>query len=247
MNPTSGTAFATITAHNKINARTMKKLKHTLIAIIALAAVKTAGAQGKALHNQQVTLHHYMFSLDSDLLGYNPACEDPMDLDWIGANPVEEMLRHTAYDGIHAAVTEATGAEIMPVEALEGKVMYDIYGYPMGGKKKAARRGNTPYYMKLIVNVTARDIITDEFCVDGVTYQRRRIRPHVSVAATFYNDQARPVFKVKGRAKSRDWIFQEQAGLVGIVAVNAYHGVDHEEPLVTVLDAAIEDLKRQLR
>lgn len=79
-------------------------------------------------------------------------------------------------------------------------------GYPAGNKKRIAKVGNTPYYMKLDAQMTARDMITDNLTVNDLDYKRKKIKAHVVINATFFDDRGKQVLKTKGMSKSDEWL-----------------------------------------
>lgn len=226
----------------------MKKRRLIFLTLMAMSFFSTASAQNSKFNNQEATLHNFMFVLTDEFQLHleDLARENLSDHIEIGKDPVAELFMHESYNRIEAAIEAKTGLEILPKETLEGKVAYDIYDYPAGNKKKAAKRGNTPFYLKLYIQMSARDIIDNEVAVSKTDYKKRKIKPHVLIKATLFDKDAKEVFKSTGKAKGDRWIVLDRTSLWGFITFDGQTVVDEQETLLSVLDEAIEDLKKNL-
>ena len=225
----------------------MNKFRYIFSAFVFLAFTSSLKAQKSALDGKQATLHNYSFAItDEYQMFLDLMTDEDRDLIIGEEDPVERLFTDKSYERIKAAIEDKTGLGILPKETLEGKVVYDIYGYPAGGSKKAAKRGNTPYYLKLNVQMTARDIIDEELGVNDVDFQKRRIKPFVFIKATFFDERGKKLFQSEGKAKGDRWIKLDQTALFGLIALEGQNIVDEQETLLSVLDEAIADLLTKL-
>ncbi|GEM_PF-4555528 len=226
----------------------MNKLRSLFILLIIAGIANTASAQKSSLDGKEATLHNFMFALTDEFQLYleDLARENMQDEISTEKDPVAELFMHKSYNRIEAAIEEKTGLNILPKETLEGKVLYDIYGYPFGSKKKAAKKGSTPYYLKLNVQMSARDMIDEEVGVNSRSYEKRKIKAHVAIKATFYDEKGKVFFKSEGKAKGDRWIVLDRVSLFGFIAIDGQTVVDEQATLLSVLDEAIADLKTKL-
>lgn len=215
------------------------------MALVSLA--DTSFAQKNNEDSEKVTLHNYMFAITDEFQLYlEDLAEDNVEPVSGEKDPVAELFMHKSYEQIEAAIEAKTDLDILPKETLEGKVLYDIYGYPFATKKKAVKKGNTPYYMKLYVQMSARDMIDEEIDVNDNSYKKRKIKAHVIIKATVFDDKCKVVSKIKGTAKGDRWIVLDRASLFGFIYIEGQTVVDEQSTLLSVLDEAIEDLKTKL-
>lgn len=226
----------------------MNKLRFILLILATTSLINTSIAQKSALDGKEVTLHNFAFALTDEfqLSLEDLIKENGFDAITADKDPVAELFMHKSYDRIEAAIEAKTGVDILPKATLEGKVTYDIYGYPFGNKKKAAKKGSTPYYLKLRIQMSARDMIDDEVGVNKSSYEKRKIKAHVSIKATFYDEKGKEFFKSEGKAKGDRWIVLDQVSLFGFISIDGQTVVDEQATLLSVLDEAIEDLKTKL-
>ena len=222
----------------------MKSFKTAFFAFLLTSFSLFASAQTGALKGKKATLHNYMFAIDEsfqmnleDLLEEDPVTHLP------DYNEVEALFKGKTYERIEAAIESHTGLEILPVDALQGKVLYDVYDFPAGSRKKAAKAGDTPYYLKLNVQMMPRDVAQDELEVNSTSMEKRRIKPIITIKATMANKKGKSLYTVTGKAKGDRWITLEQVSLWGFIHIEGQDIIDEENTLMSVLDEAIEDLK----
>lgn len=229
----------------KYQLQAMNKLPYILLVLISISLVKLSIAQKRAFHGKEITLHNFMFAITDEFQPYREYLEENNSSDAFSAekDPVAELFMHKSYERIKAAIEQKTGLKILPVETLKGKVAYDIYDYPFGGKKKAAKKGNTPYYLKLNIQMSARDMINEEVGINSSSFEKRKIKAHVAIKATIYNNFGKEFYVAKGKAKGDRWIVLDQMSLAGFIFIEGKNVVDEQATLLSVLDEAIEDLK----
>ncbi len=90
-------------------------------------------------------------------------------------------------------------------------------------------------------------MIDEEVSVNSGTYEKRKIKAHIAIKATFYDNQGKSYFVADGKAKGDRWIVLDQISLFGFVSLEGQTVVDEQATLLSVLDEAIEDLKTNLR
>lgn len=228
----------------------MRISRLSLIILITVSLINTSRAQKSALDGKKATLHNYMFALADEFQLHlkNLSPEEFQDVTMSGdADPIQELFMRKSYETIEATIEQKTGLDILPKETLEGKVMYDIYGYPSGSRKKAAKRGNTPYYLKLNVQMTPRDMVDEELGVNSTSFEERRIKAFVFIKAIFYDEKGKKLFESIGRAKGDKWIALDQVSLFnGFVSIEGQNIEDEKATLFSILDEAINDLLTKL-
>lgn len=226
----------------------MRKYKIILLFFIITSFIYSASAQDTRFIDKEITLHNYSFGLDDEFQLYiQDIIENNLDETeyWTQEEPINSLFMDKTYNRIEISLEEYLNVNILPKEALEGKVIYDTRGYPCGNKRKAAQKGTTPYYLKLDVQMTARDMITDELEINEVNYKKKKIKAHVVINATLYDKEGKVALKLKGKAKGDRWIVLDRVALFGFMNLEGQDIIDEQATLLSVLDEAIDDLQKQ--
>lgn len=230
----------------------MKKLKLVSFAAAALIFASPATAQTGPLKGKDATVYNYNLTIADDL---SIRAREILNNDGSIADlstekdPVVEVFVHKTYDKVIAAIGEQTGLNILPKDALTGKYLKDIYGYPAAGKKKAVKIGKTPYFLKVAVQITPRDIVSEEISVNGSKMIREKVKVHVFIKTLLLDKDGKTVFKTTGKAKADSWVYLEHISLF-----NGFLTIDNEvieegenaNTMMAALDEAIDDLKTNL-
>lgn len=218
--------------------------KHLLLAILFLGSTNVAEAQKSALKDKKVALYNYMFALSDEFQFYieDAVAEDPvsaMDIE----DSVSNFFMHEVYNRIEPELASFFECKVLPVDTLEGKLLYDVRGYPAGGKKKAAQSKIAPYYLRLSVQITPRDMIDEELSVNGVAVQQRKIKPHIFIKLIVIDGEGETIIKSKGKSKGDKWVVLDRLTLGGFISVDGEVVEEQQDTLLSALQEAILDLK----
>lgn len=208
--------------------------KPTLWALVVFTFIQSATAQRSILEGQQATLFKYSFTLTDEFQRHlSDLAKDN--------EPVVEIFMHKTYERIKSTIQDCTGLIILPKETLAGKVPFNIYDYPAATRKKALQNGDTPFYIKISVEMSARETVDEE-----TSYQKRKIKAYCGIKVTFYNEQGKKLHSAKGKAKGNRWIVLDRKALYGFIPMNGPSVKDEQQTLISVLEEALENLKMQL-
>lgn len=227
----------------------MKQFASILVVLVLLTLPSIIHAQNSTFAGKQVTLYnHSLIVSDAFQLQLEDLVEDLFSSDAMDErDPMKKKLIDPIYTRVKTAFEAKTAMQILPKETLEGKVNYDAYDYPVGSRKKAVKVGSTPYYLKLDIQITAPETLSNSLTVNGNGLNEQQIKAHVAINTTLFDNNGKVVFKANGKAKSQDWIVINEASLFGgFMEIDMNNFEEQENSLMTVLDAAIEDMKTKL-
>ncbi|HAN18185.1 MAG: hypothetical protein A2X13_07620 [Bacteroidetes bacterium GWC2_33_15] len=66
---------------------------------------------------------------------------------------LKSVLVHTIYFTIKEELEKQLKIDILPANTFLNKVKYDDFGYPLSNIREAMRKGDSPYYIKIAVNI----------------------------------------------------------------------------------------------
>lgn len=122
-------------------------------------------------------------------------------------NDKAEELMFTSFDLIRNMMLDSAGIDILPVDALQGKVRYSRLGFPLVSLKKAAKKSDYQQYVKVDIEVspfrpsTSTGTIPAEgpmgIEVDQTNYQSR-FRPEVTVRLKFADASGKSLGTLRG-------------------------------------------------
>ena len=171
----------------------MKLVANVLFVLGLVGLTSVAYAQNSAFAGKQVTLHNHTLSISEEFqLQLADLVEDFLERDIMDErDPLKQKLIDPCYARVKAGIEAKTAMTILPKETLEGKVTYDAYGYPAGTRQKAAKVGSTPYYLKLDIQITARDILENSLTVNGSGHKGKKIKAHVAINSTLFDNNGK--------------------------------------------------------
>lgn len=118
-----------------------------------------------------------------------------------------EELMFTSFDMIRGMIIDSTGVDILPANALEGKVKYSRLGMPLVSLKKAAKSSDFEQYVKIdiVVSPFSGTSSTNTTTSDGpaglevgnANYSASW-RPEVWINVKFANEKGKSIKSIRG-------------------------------------------------
>lgn len=178
--------------------------------------------------------------------------ETMFDLTLQRPNEKAAELMFTSLDLIRGMIKDSTGVEILPANALEGKVRYSKLGLPLVTLKKAAKSSDYQQYVKIDISVTPyRPSTTENSSTSnegpaglevGSSNYSAKFRPEVSIQAKFADSNGKSIGTLKGRYIHEDKVSVTSQDLI----VQGWQIPMNQEadviPYFFFLQKAVEDL-----
>ncbi len=170
-------------------------------------------------------------------------------------NDKAEELMFTSLDIIRGMIKDSTGIDILPANALEGKVRYSRLGLPLVTLKKAAKSSDFQQYVKIDIAVspfsgTSTSNTTSSDGPGGVEVGNANYdaswRPEVWISMKFANEKGKAVKSVRGIYRHDEEVKVTSQNLV----IDGWQIPTNQEaeviPYYYFLEKAVEDLIRKL-
>jgi len=228
----------------------MKKVTLTLLSV---ALVLTAfGRPSTNYKNKQLAIFSYEVTIDPSVNTYLEKYKDLFEPEK-KIDPIEKALKNNTYMQIEQRLRQEIGMDILPIGSFQDRIKYDKYNYPDDNISKVIRVGNSKYYFKITMIITAVEPRNDAYnsSRQGIKAQKQSndtisdnseegFHPSVSIVMTVYNNKGiLPVDKFQGMSKATIALPTDATLLNGIVNNEPFEGKDN---LMGLINEAITDL-----
>jgi hypothetical protein len=219
----------------------MKEIVKNIVLIVLIQiSFNSVYAQ---ISGQKVTLYNWNLGISEDVkLAMQSA--DLKEIIKTGQHPFEKLLGDSCWS-ILIQELNAKGAKIQSKNTLKGKVMYTPYGFPFGGKKKAAKNISEGLLLKADIQISS-PTTTKTSSTLIFKKEKKKIKPSVTAKIVILNKSLNKVADVKGKAKSKDKIVTEAKSL-GFIIMDEKTIEDQPETLLSVIREAIKKAVDQLK
>jgi len=169
-------------------------------------------------------------------------------------NPEAKELMDQSFGMFKHIIDSATSLQLLPANALSGKVNYSRMGYPIANFKKAAKNSSFNQFVKVEISVVGMKTSTSTSGVGQdiqgieVTEENSRIKtfPQVDVILKFAGEDGKSTEKVTGRYRHSEKIkVNTQSIDIGFFAVELERNSEII-PYYFYLNEALKDLINKL-
>ncbi len=174
------------------------------IVLMAVCLIATASLSAQNYTNKQFALINYDLKITDDFRGDLQALEDYINNAEVHNKNADDRLKaliiHHLYYNMTPMLEEKVGMSILPINSFMQEIKYDDFGYPHASISKALRKGDSPFYFKVEMEL---DSNTEEKREKNTDLPGDITFPHYTIDITVYNnDGIIPVDRWHGESKA---------------------------------------------
>ena len=223
----------------------MKGLKKLILTTVSLVFLTTSFAQDDSTKVNEIMPYNITFTIAEEFQLYFKDLTEAND--FLNEDSISEIFAQESYRQVKESIEKKTNCIILPVETLSGRVSYNDFGFPIGNRKKAVRKSNAPYYLKLNITLNSRNVIDDNASLDDKnSYKKRKMKAQIVIKAKFYDNVGEEVFKSEGKAKGTEWIVTDELKIFGNLTIKGNQQQVNHFQIFEVLEGAIIGLEKTL-
>ena len=169
------------------------KFKYLLVGIV-MFFVNTTILFSQKIADKQFSLISYDLSISNELNDELKDLEPYIKSIKVYNTPERDKLKaifiHNVFYTLKDKLKEDLKIDILPINAFLDKVKYDDYGYPQTNIQNAIRKGNSPYYFKVQVNIESFTKKQSQLSPDQFKdLSFNPIVPKITIDITIYNKE----------------------------------------------------------
>lgn len=231
----------------------MKKQAFVIFLSIGLAYSSMA----QELKEEPIAVSWFTLSVAEDLyLTMELEAKTMMAIMFQHKNEEAEDLMFSSFNLIKDRINDSTTYELLPVDALQGKITYSRIGFPLASLKKASKKSDYAQFVKIDILVSAEKRSSSEgstisTAVVGLEVSdnnyNAKFYPQVDVVLKFANESGKTIETIRGRYRHTEKVAVSSQDL----KVAGWHIPLHRSaeviPYYFFLEKAVQDLISQLK
>lgn len=222
-------------------------MRNLIKILLVLFVFVLPGVLKAQIAQQKLTLYNWNMAISDDfrLEMQSLDLDDMVNVVKTGQLPFEKMMGDSCW-AILTQALNSKGALVQAKNSFEGKLFHNSYGFPMGGKKKAAKMLKDGLLVR--VDIQMYPSTTSETKASIVVYEKekKKMKPTITVKVTVFDRKLNKLVSAKGKHKAKDWIIVEARELFG-VNLNETRIDEESETLISIYRKAVKQVLEKIK